>query len=118
VAALQTAQVQAEDALVAERLSRLSDLSEQLSAASPEIKRQMFQAFQTRIEFDKAGGRIGISVTVTEAVARAFTDADGTLVVPVGDIAGAGLIAKPATVLRAWAVWDLAGRRWLAERIL
>jgi hypothetical protein len=32
-------------------------------------------------------------------------------------IAGEGLIAKPATAIRAWAVWDLADRRWIRERI-
>ena len=30
-------------------------------------------------------------------------------------IAGAGLIAKPATVIRARAIWDLAGQRWLDD---
>ncbi len=97
LAALPAEQVQTEDAYLAKRLSRLPNLSEQLLAASSEVKRQMFQAFQTRIEFDKTSGRIGISVTVTEAVARAFTDAAGTLVVPVEDIAGAGSGQNPAT---------------------
>jgi hypothetical protein len=32
-------------------------------------------------------------------------------------IAGEGLIAKPATTFRAWALWDLAGQRWICERI-
>jgi site-specific DNA recombinase len=95
LAALPAEQVQTEDAYLAKRLALLPDLSEQLRAASPETKRQTFQAFQTRIEFDKTSGRIGISVTVTEAVARAFADADGTLAVPVEDIAGAGF--EPAT---------------------
>lgn len=30
-------------------------------------------------------------------------------------IAGAGLKHKPATAIQAWAVWDLAGKRWLYE---
>ncbi len=32
-------------------------------------------------------------------------------------IAGAGLIAKPATAIRALAIWELAGRCWISERI-
>jgi hypothetical protein len=32
-------------------------------------------------------------------------------------IAGAGLIAKPATAFRAWALWDLASQRWICERM-
>ena len=78
-----------------ERLSRLPDLSKQLREASDETKRATFQAFRLRIEFDKTEGRIGIGVTVSDAVARAFSDADGGLRVPVGDIAGAGF--EPAT---------------------
>jgi hypothetical protein len=35
----------------------------------------------------------------------------------INDIAGEGLIAKPATAFRAWAVWDLAGKHWVYERI-
>ena len=39
------------------------------------------------------------------------------MVVANGVIAGAGLIRDPATEIRAWAVWDLADRRWIHERI-
>jgi hypothetical protein len=31
------------------------------------------------------------------------------------EVAGAGLERKPATAIRAWAVFDLAGKRWLRE---
>jgi site-specific DNA recombinase len=95
LAALPAEQVQTEEADIAKRLSLIPDLSEQLRTAAPDLKRQMFQAFQTRIEFDKTTNRLGITVTVRDAVARALADTAGTLVVPVEDIAGAGF--EPAT---------------------
>ncbi len=75
----------------------------------------MFQAFQTRIEFDKTSGRIGISVTVTEEVARAFTDAAGTLVVPVSDIAGSDS-SLAATTRCLWSE-SFRGRRASADSV-
>ena len=41
-------------------------------ATHPEAKRQTFDAFGLRIEFDKAERRIEISATISEAVADAF----------------------------------------------
>jgi len=38
----------------------------------PKPKRLVFQAFELRVEFDKAQRRIALSATVTEAVARAL----------------------------------------------
>jgi site-specific DNA recombinase len=86
-----------------DRLGRLPNLSRQLHRASPEIKRQTFEAFGLRIDYDKAERTIAVSATVTEAVASAFENAkslreeaflaaDG---VTVSDIAGAGF--EPAT---------------------
>ena len=97
LAALSIDEVEAEHDYLAERLARVPDLGEQLRDATPEVKREFFQAFELRVEFDKANGRIGISATVSEAVAAAF---EGTTTgtpwrVPVRDIAGAGF--EPAT---------------------
>ena len=67
--------------------------------ASPEIKRQVFDAFGLRIAYDKIERRIEISATVSEAVAEAFQNAEDlpeevSSVAPT-DIAGAGF--EPAT---------------------
>ena len=67
--------------------------------ASPEVQRQVFDAFELQIAYDKVGRRIEISATVSEAVADAFENAkalqkEGSAVV-VRDIAGAGF--EPAT---------------------
>ena len=37
-----------------------------------ELKRQVFEAFHLKIDYDKVDRRIEISATVTEAVAQAF----------------------------------------------
>jgi hypothetical protein len=66
--------VEAEHDYLAERLARVPDLGEQLQNATPEVKREFFQAFELRVEFDKANGRIGISATVSETVAAAFEE--------------------------------------------
>jgi len=63
------------------------------------VQRQVFQAFELEILYDKAGRMIEISATVSEAVANAFEKQkalpkEGSLVV-VRDIAGAGF--EPAT---------------------
>jgi hypothetical protein len=96
-------QIEAEDDYLTERLARIPDLSDQLRDATPAVKRQIFQTFEVRIEFDKASRRVQISATVTEAVAKAFENtkalhsegfvANGS--VPVSGIAGAGF--EPAT---------------------
>ena len=95
--ALSTEAIEDEHDYLSERLSRLPDLSAQLRDATPEVKREVFQAFQLRVDFDTGAGRIGISAAVTEAVARTFAETTtGTLPeVPVADIAGAGF--EPAT---------------------
>ena len=101
---------------LARRLSRLPDLAEQLHGASPEVQREVFQAFELRVEFDKGNGRIGISTTVSEAVARAFADVDGTLRVPVRDIAGGWIRTRDLRVIaRRWARRRRAGVN--AERL-
>ena len=58
-------------------LKRLPDLSAELRKAPVELKRQIFDAFQLRIVYDKVGRRIEISATVSEAVAKAFDKTKG-----------------------------------------
>lgn len=84
---------------LSERLARLPDLAKALKEASPDVQRQVFQAFDLQIAYDKAARRVEISATVSEAVADAFENAkalrlEGSQVV-VEDIAGAGF--EPAT---------------------
>jgi hypothetical protein len=91
--------IEAEDDYLAERLARLPDLSKQLRAAPIEVKRQIFEAFELRIELDKPNRRLEISATVTEAVAEAFEDPNALQTegfrVTGPTIAGAGF--EPAT---------------------
>jgi hypothetical protein len=82
-----------------DQLARVPDLTESLRTASPEVQRQVFEAFELEILYDKAERRIEISATVSDAVANAFEKQkalpkEGSLVV-VRDIAGAGF--EPAT---------------------
>ena len=63
------------------------------------MQRQVFEAFELEILYDKADHKIEISATVSEAVANAFEKQkalpkEGSLVI-VRDIAGAGF--EPAT---------------------
>jgi chemotaxis response regulator CheB len=63
------------------------------------VQRQVFEAFDLQIAYDKVGRRIEISATVSGAVADAFENAkalrkEGSVVVA-RDIAGAGF--EPAT---------------------
>jgi hypothetical protein len=81
------------------QLARMPDLTKALREAPPEVQRQVFQAFELEILYDKAEQRIEITATVSEAVANAFEKQkalpkEGSLVV-VRDIAGAGF--EPAT---------------------
>jgi hypothetical protein len=74
-------------------------MSKRLREASPAVQRQVFEAFELQILYDKAERRIEISATVSEAVASAFEKKkalpkEGSLVV-LTDIAGAGF--EPAT---------------------
>jgi site-specific DNA recombinase len=92
-----TEEIEADD--LTERLGRLPDLTKALEEASPEVQRQVFEAFDLQIVYDKAARRVEISATVSEAVADAFENAkalrlEGSQVV-VEDIAGAGF--EPAT---------------------
>jgi site-specific DNA recombinase len=70
--AIPPGEVEAEDNYLPERLARIPDLTQQLRNATPEIKRLVFQAFELRVELNKAERHIALSATVTEAVARAF----------------------------------------------
>ncbi len=96
---LTPAEIEAEDDYLTQRLARIPDLARSPHDATPEIKRQTFQAFDLRIEFDKAQRRIEISATITEAVAQAFENTKALqtegLQVTTTDIAGAGF--EPAT---------------------
>ncbi|HXV05730.1 MAG TPA: recombinase family protein [Solirubrobacterales bacterium] len=88
-----------EDEELALQLARVPDLTRSLAQASPEVQRQVFQAFDLQIAYDKVGRRIEISATVSQAIADAFENTkalqmEGSQVVP-RDIAGAGF--EPAT---------------------
>lgn len=90
---------EAEDDELAEQLTRIPDLSESLAGASPEVQRQVFQAFDLQVVYDKTGQRIEISASVSEAIATALENAkalqkEGSAVVA-REIAGAGF--EPAT---------------------
>jgi hypothetical protein len=84
---------------LSKQLARVPDLGKALREAPPELQRQVFQAFELQILYDKGDRKIEISATVSEAVAGAFEKQkalpkEGSLVV-VRDIAGAGF--EPAT---------------------
>jgi hypothetical protein len=91
-------EVQAEDDDLADRLSRLPDLTNQLREAPRELKRQVLEAFDLQITYDKAERRIEILATVSEAVADAFEDkkalASEGLSVTARDIAGARCVSR------------------------
>ena len=99
LAELDPQEAETEDAFLQERLGRIPDLGQSLRDATPEIKRQTFDAFGLRIEFDKAQRRIEISATIAEAVADAFENTKALQTegfqVTVNEIAGAGF--EPAT---------------------
>jgi hypothetical protein len=87
-------EIEAEEEDLSKRLNRIPDLTEQLRDAPPALKRQVFEAFDLRIDYDKAERRIEISATVSEAVAEALETEKALLSeglpVTVRDIAGAG----------------------------
>ena len=56
-------------------LARLPDLGLALHHAPAELKRQVFDAFQLTITYDKVERRIEISATITEAVAQTLENA-------------------------------------------
>ena len=82
-----------------ELLARLPDLGVALQQAPRELKRQVFDAFQLSIAYDKVSRRIEFSATISEVVAHALENAkDLPQEVPSvahRDIAGAGF--EPAT---------------------
>jgi len=96
---LGAARQQVEDEELTERLARLPDLGQALRDASPEVQRQVFEAFDVQIGYDKPNGRVEVSATVSEAVASALENAETLrkegLEVVATDIAGAGF--EPAT---------------------
>ena len=46
---------------------QLPDLSKALTKAAPQVQRQVFEAFDLQIAYDKAAHRVEISATVSEA---------------------------------------------------
>ncbi len=70
-----------------------------LRKAPHKVKRQVFEAFELRVAYDKVERRIEVSATVSEAVAEAFDDKKALLAeglpVTVRDIAGVGF--EPTT---------------------
>jgi site-specific DNA recombinase len=113
--AIPPAERKTEDNYLLERLARIPDLTQQLRDATHEIKRLVFQAFELRIEFDKAQRHIALSATITEAVARAFENTrtlhtKGLMpeeLVPANGAAGAGWKHLSTTVHRIEEVWGL-----------
>ncbi len=99
LAELSPQEAEVEDTFLHERLARIPDLAASLREATTEVKRQTFEAFGLRIEFDKAERRIEISATISEAVAEAFETTKALqqegFRVTTSDIAGAGF--EPAT---------------------
>jgi hypothetical protein len=96
-------------------LDALPDLSKPLAKANPELRRSVYEAFRFGIELDRNKPEIRLKALVSSAFSTTSDLDDLAGMVTIGVIAGAGLIAKPATVMRAWALWDLAGKRWLRE---
>jgi hypothetical protein len=68
-----TNQTPPEDA--AALLARLPDLGQALHRAPADLKRQVFDAFQLTITYDKVERRINISATITETLAKALENA-------------------------------------------
>ena len=93
-----TEREEAEGDELAKQLARVPDLTKALTQATPEIQRQVFQAFELRILCDKAERRIEILATVSEAVANAFEKQkalpkEGSLVV-LREVAGARFVSR------------------------
>jgi len=87
-----------EDKEMAEQLARAPDLTKALAKAPPAVHRQVFEAVELQIAYDKPGGRIELTATVSEAVAEAFENTkalrrEGS-VVAVRDIAGARYVRR------------------------
>ncbi|MBK5111509.1 MAG: hypothetical protein JJE10_09180 [Thermoleophilia bacterium] len=89
---------EAEDEELVRRLESVPDLSESLRTASTQIKRQVFEAFDLQISYDKREGRVEISATIAKEVADALENseelfAEGTTVT-LTNIAGAGFVSQ------------------------
>ncbi len=98
LAEIGTEREEAEDEELARQLQRVPDLAKSLAEATPAMQRQVFEAFELRIAYDKVEGRIEVSVTMSEAVANAFEGTkalqkEGSMVVP-RDIAGARFVSR------------------------
>ena len=89
---------EAEDEELAAQLGRVPDLSKALAQAPPKIQRQVFEAFDLQITYDKVEGRVEMSATVSGAMAEAFENVkalqmEGSLVVA-RDIAGTRYVPR------------------------
>ena len=86
----------AEDEVLAERLDRIPDLTRSFRDAPFAVKRQMLDAFDIQITYDRAAGHIEVSATVSEAVADAFENEKALreegFQVTASDIAGARFV--------------------------
>ena len=91
-------QGEAEDEELERRLAAVPDLSESLRSASTQIKRQVFEAFDLQIHFDKREGRVEISATVSEEVAKALDGSEELFeegsAVTLTNIAGARFVSR------------------------
>jgi ATP-dependent DNA ligase len=80
------------------QLGRIPDLTESLREAPVSVKRQVFEAFELQIRYDRIERRIEISATVSEAIADALENAKALrkegLSVVVTDIAGARYVSR------------------------
>jgi hypothetical protein len=89
---------EAEEDELSKQLARVPELTKALREATPQVQRQVFEAFELQILYDKAERRIEISATVTEAVADAFEKQkalpkEGSLVV-LTEVAGARFVSR------------------------
>jgi hypothetical protein len=96
---LGTEREEAESEELTKHLGRIPDLGKALRESPAAVQRQVFEAFELEIAYDKAGRRIEISATVSEAVAAAFENKkalpkEGSRVL-LKEVAGAGF--EPAT---------------------
>jgi hypothetical protein len=80
------------------QLARTPDLAQALRDAPPEVQRQVFEAFDLHVAYDKPSLRVEVSATVSEAVADAFKNAKALqkegLSVVATDIAGARFVSR------------------------
>jgi hypothetical protein len=101
-------------------LARVPDLTKALREASPDVQRQVFEAFELQIVYDKADRRIAISATVSDAArllvkpAQFIRDVRGQVAVARVGVEGVeqlrGTIADPIAVRRSFLKTTLGGR--------